>query len=256
MLTISAISLGKYKFAKACINIKNIDITSKRVNGFKNLKGINNTVKKIEESGGTAIGFKADVSNIVEVKIMVEEIIKKFGIIDILVNNSGISQEGIESIDNVINLEEKDWDKVVNINLKGIFLTSKFVLPHMVRQKSGTIINISSILGALAGPNLAAYCASKGGMLTLTKEMAWDYGKYNIRVNCISPGYVETDIFNFTLSQSENPAELRRHIESLSALNKVGKPEEIANAILFLASDDSSFITGTNILVDGGYSAK
>ena len=169
------------------------------VNGFKNLKGINNTVKKIEESGGTAIGFKADVSNIVEVKIMVEEIIKKFGIIDILVNNSGISQEGIESIDNVINLEEKDWDKVVNINLKGIFLTSKFVLPHMVRQKSGTIINISSILGALAGPNLAAYCASKGGMLTLTKEMAWDYGKYNIRVNCISPGYVETDIFNFTL---------------------------------------------------------
>ena len=113
------------------------------VNGFKNLNGINNTVKKIEESGGTAIGFKADVSNIVEVKIMVEEIIKKFGIIDILVNNSGISQEGIESIDNVINLEEKDWDKVVNINLKGIFLTSKFVLPHMVRQKSGTIINSS-----------------------------------------------------------------------------------------------------------------
>ena len=210
----------------------------------------------VEEYGGTAFGIKADVSNIEEVRDMVNEIIKKYHTIDILINNSGISQEGIESIDNIIDLKEKDWDKVININLKGIFLTSKFVLPYMIKQKSGVIINISSILGTVAGPNLASYCASKGGVLTLTKEMAWDYGKYNIRVNCVSPGYVETEIFDYTLSQSENPSELRKHIKSLSALNKVGKPEEIANTVLFLSSEDSSFITGTNILVDGGYTAK
>ena len=90
----------------------------------------------------------------------------------------------------------------------------------------------------------------------MTKEMAWDFGRYNIRVNCISPGYVETGIFDYTLAQSGDPRRLRKHIESLSALNRVGKPEEIAKAVLFLASDDSSFITGANILVDGGYNAK
>jgi dihydroanticapsin dehydrogenase len=92
--------------------------------------------------------------------------------------------------------------------------------------------------------------------VTLTKEMAWDFGKNNIRVNCVSPGYVETEIFDFTLSQSKDPIGLKKHIESLSALNKIGKPEEIANVVLFLASDDASFITGANILVDGGYNAK
>jgi len=126
----------------------------------------------------------------------------------------------------------------------------------MIEQKSGSIINVSSILGTSAGPNLASYCASKGGVVTITKEMAWDFGKYGIRVNCVSPGYVETEIFDFTLNQSEDPSGLRRHIESLSALNKVGRPEEIAKTILFLVSDDASFITGANILVDGGYNAK
>ena len=215
------------------------------------------TVKQIEKEKGKATFVKTDVSRAEDTDNMVKRCTDKYGRIDILVNNAGISQGRINSKDNVLELSEKDWDRVIDVNLKGVFLTSKYVLPSMIKQSAGSIINISSILGTLGSSNSASYCASKGGIITLTKEMAIDYGKYNIRVNSISPGYTQTPMYDYTLSHNITDSEdTNKFIESLSALNRTGKPDEIANAALFLASEESSFITGINLLVDGGYSAR
>ena len=229
------------------------------INYNNNEKGASETLNIIEKKTYNKKSFycKADVSNSFEVKEMVNKSIEKFGKIDILVNNSGINQARIDTSDNIIELSEKEWDRVIDVNLKGIFLTSKYVLPHMIKQNSGSIINISSILGTSGWFNSASYCASKGGIITLTKEMAIDYGKYNIRVNSISPGFTQTAMYDYTLSHNTIDSEATvKFINSLSVLNRTGKPEEIAQAALFLASSESSFITGINLLVDGGLSAK
>lgn len=229
------------------------------INYNNNKKGANDTlgIIKKEINNKENFCFKADVSNNSEVKEMVIKTISIFGKIDILVNNSGINQASINSKDNVLELSEEEWDRVISINLKGVFLTSKYVLPYMIKQSAGSIINISSILGTRGCSNAASYCASKGGVITLTKEMSIDYGKYNIRVNCISPGFTQTPMYDYTLSHNiMTPKDTNKFIESLSTLNRTGRPDEIASSALFLASDESSFITGVNLLVDGGYSAK
>jgi dihydroanticapsin dehydrogenase len=219
-----------------------------------NKEGAENIVRSIKEAGGEAFSVKADISSAQQVKKMVEEVMEAFKKIDILVNNSGIGTT--ESPDTAVDITERDWDRVIDVNLKGTLLTSKYVLKEMIKQKRGSIVNVSSIRGLLGNPVLASYCASKGGIVLLTKQTAVDYAKYNIRVNSVCPGFTSTEMFEFYLSKQEDPEEARRIFSEMAPLNRIGKPEEIASAILFFASDLSSFITGAALPVDGGYIAN
>ena len=205
-------------------------------------KEANEVVKEISKIGSEAIAVKCDVSKEEEVKKMVSEGIKRFGKIDILVNNAGIVFD--------VPLFEKSvdqWNRTLGVNLTGVFLCTKYTAPHMKKQKTGAIINISSTNGIdTLNPESADYDASKAGVISLTKNLASELAP-NIRVNCIAPGWVDTDI-NKGLPR-EYVAEETKHI----LMKRFGKPEEIAKAVLFLASEDASFITGTTLVVDGCY---
>ena len=196
------------------------------------------TVRMIKEKGGEALFVKADVSKAHEMEAMVEEVVRKFGHIDILFNNAG----GWFDQHSVVDTSEESWDRVINVNLKGTFLCSKYVLPKMVQQKKGVIINMGSANGLQVVDEAASYCAAKAAVIHFSKQMALDYGKYNIRVNCICPGAIDT---HPGVDWSKAPTQ---H----SLFGRVGKPEEVAELALFLASDKSSYITGVSILIDGG----
>jgi len=206
-------------------------------------KEANEVVKEISKIGSEAIALRCDVSKEDEVRKMVSDGVKKFGKIDILVNNAGIVFDAP--------LFEKtldQWNKTLGINLIGIFLCSKYVAPILKKQKSGAIINISSTNGLdTLSTESADYDASKAGVISLTKNLASELAP-NVRVNCIAPGWVNTDI-NKGLPKDYVDEETE-HI----LMKRFGKPEEIGKAVLFLASDDSSFINGTTLVVDGGYS--
>ena len=212
------------------------------VNYQKAEKEANEVVREISKIGSEAIALKCDVSKEEEVKKMIFEGIKKFGRIDVLVNNAGIVFD--------VPLFEKtldQWTKTLGVNLIGVFLCSKYVAANMKKQKSGVIINISSTNGIdTLNTESADYDASKTGVISLTKNLASELAP-NIRVNCIAPGWVGTDI-NKGLPK-DYVAEETEHI----LMKRFGKPEEIAKAVLFLASEDASFITRTTLVVDGGY---
>lgn len=209
------------------------------------------TVKTIKDSGGEAMFVQANVSKASEVEHMVEETIKKYGKIDVLFNNAGTQTPNTS----VTEVTEEEWDRVINTNLKGVFLCSKYTIPHMIENGRGSIINVSSDLGLVADKGYAAYCASKGGVIMLTKSMAIDYASYNIRVNCLCPANISTPQFDYCIAAFDNPEERRKKLTQTIPLGRVGKPEEIANVVLFLASDLSSYITGATIVVDGGRTA-
>ncbi len=173
---------------------------------------------------------------------------ERFGHIDILVNAAGVSGAGA-----VDALEAADWDRVLDINLKGTFLLSKHVLKRMLEQGSGNVINLASIEGIEAIQAQAAYNASKGGVILLTRNMAIDYGSLGIRVNCLCPGYIETPMTE--VLQMEGMGPIRDQFIKMHLLGRPGRPEEVAAAALFLASDDASFVTGASLVVDGGYTA-
>jgi len=196
---------------------------------------------------GEAAYFKVDVSDSERVRRMVTDTIQKYGRIDILINNAAICPAG-----DVLTTSEAAWDEVIDVNLKGVFLCSKYVIPHMQRNGGGVIVNIGSINSLMAMENEAAYDASKGGVLMLTKAMALDFARSNIRVNCICPGAIETPMLNASLGTAKDPKAARASLTQKHPLRRTGKPEEIAQAALFLATDDSSFITGATIPVDGG----
>ena len=204
-------------------------------------------VKDINSFGGKAIFVKCDVSKEEDAKNMVDSVIKEFGQIDILFNNAGIVEFGA-----VHELEEESWDKILDINLKGVYLCSKYAVRHMQKLKKGSIINTASIAGIVGYPESAAYCASKGGVHNLTKNMALDYAPDGIRVNDICPGVIETPMTVGALGGKEGVSKQAEN----HPLRRVGTPEDIAYAALFLASDESSFVTGTSIVVDGGFTAK
>lgn len=224
------------------------------VNVYRNVEGGEKTVENIKKKGGSAILLQGDVSNDREVKEMGSVILAEFGRLDILVNNSGIGASN--SPDRVTDILGEDWDRVIDVNLKGVMLTSKYAVPHMIKQGGGSIINISSIRGLLGNPNLASYCASKGGMVLLTKEMALDYAGHGIRVNCICPGFTDTVMFRTYLQKQDDPEESRRMFSEMAPLDRIGTPEEIAWPALFFASESASFITGVTLPVDGGYTAS
>jgi NAD(P)-dependent dehydrogenase (short-subunit alcohol dehydrogenase family) len=207
-------------------------------------------VKEIEKEGGEAIAVKCDVSKKSEVDSMVKATIDKWGRLDILVNNAGIV--GFRPF---VDISEKDWDDMININLKGQFLCAQAAVKEMMKQKSGSIINIASVGAGQVGMGFAGlghYCASKGGVVAMSESMAVEFAPYNIRVNVVSPGAIDTPM---AAASKENPDLLKQTL-SVIPMNRMGKSEEVSNLVLFLASDASSYVTGDNIIIDGGWMAQ
>ncbi len=188
-----------------------------------------------------AIFVKTDVSRDEDVKNLVEVTLERFGKIDVLVNNAGVGH-----FKDIMETSVDEWDRVININLKGAFLCCKYVVPHMVRAGGGSIINVSSVVGVRGGERCVAYAASKAGIIGLTKALATDLMKYNIRVNAVAPRAIETQMM-YEYKGEELTERLKKY-----PFGRLGKPEEVANAILFLASDEASYIVG-EVLVVGGY---
>jgi len=196
---------------------------------------------------GEAAYLKCDVSDSKQVRRMIDETVQRFGRIDILVNNAAICPPG-----SVVTTTEEMWDEVMGINLKGVFLCSKYAVPYMQRNGGGAIVNIGSINSIMAMENEAAYDSSKGGVLMLTRAMALDFARSGIRVNCICPGAIETPLLKMSLDTAADPEAARASLIQKHPLRRTGMPKEIAQAVLFLVTDESSFITGATLPVDGG----
>jgi len=207
-------------------------------------------VKRIKKNGGSAIFLRADVSSAKDCRHTVAETLRAFGRIDILFNNAGVFYPRT-----AVQCSEREWDEQIDVNLKGTFLMSKFALPAMIAQKSGVIINNSSGWGIVGGALAVAYCASKGGVVLMTKAMAIDHAAQGIRVNCICPGDVETPML--PADAKMRGMKWKDYLAGCASrpMGRVGTAEEIAKAVLFLASDDSSFMTGAALVVDGGGTA-
>ncbi|MDD3996233.1 MAG: glucose 1-dehydrogenase [Sphaerochaetaceae bacterium] len=220
----------------------------------RNVSGAEKTVAEINEFGGKAQAFKANLTKRKELYKLHHFATQCFGPVDILVNNAGIG--AVHSVDTITEISMTDWDAALQVNVTAPALLTRLVIPNMVEHRDGAIINISSIRGMLGNPNLAVYCTSKGALALLTKQLATDYSPYNIRINCICPGFVSTEMFQSYIEKQNDPQEALRVFASMAPLNRVGKPEEIAKAVLFFASDESSFITGVVFPVDGGYTAS
>ncbi|EGK13474.1 3-oxoacyl-[acyl-carrier-protein] reductase [Kroppenstedtia eburnea] len=199
------------------------------------------TADRIREAGRQAAVIQADVSDAGQVDSAVKEVLKTFGRIDILVNNAGITRDNL-----MLRMKEEDWDRVVDTNLKGVFLCIKAVTRPMLKQRAGRIINISSVVGISGNPGQANYVAAKAGVIGLTKSAAKELASRGITVNAVAPGFIETDM---TAQLGE---EVRGELMSQIPLSRLGKPEDVAGAVRFLASDAAGYITGQTLHVDGG----
>jgi 3-oxoacyl-[acyl-carrier protein] reductase len=204
------------------------------------------TAMTIEASGGKAIGVKADVSKSADTEAMVAATVEKLGAPTVVYNNAGI--EG--NSDFMAQMTEEDFDRVIAINLRGVWLGMKYSLPHMIKSGGGSIINTASIAGLVGLRGASAYCAAKAGVIALTRVAALEYGRYNIRVNAICPGAIDTPMVKRV--QGEGGLD-ERGLSRVSLLGRIGKPDEIARTALFLASDDASFATGAPFIIDGGW---
>jgi NAD(P)-dependent dehydrogenase (short-subunit alcohol dehydrogenase family) len=204
-------------------------------------------VNEITKAGGRACFESVDVTSVSDCRRVVERTLREFGKIDTLFNNAGIIRRAT-----VLDLSEEDWDRVMAVNVKSIFLLSREVIPHMQKAGGGSIINTASGWGLTGGAKAAVYCASKGAVVLLTKAMAVDHGPQNIRVNCICPGDTDTGMLRSEAQQLGEPSDRFLAGAAKRPLGRVGSPEEIAQAALYLASDASSFVTGTALVVDGG----
>ncbi len=224
------------QLAQAGAKVVLIDVSDKVFDVLREIRGF----------GGDGLAIKCDVSRWEDVQAAVNQVLDKFGRIDILVNNAGIYP-----FKPFTEMGEQDWDKVLDVNLKGVFNFTRAVLPRMIEQRRGKIINISSIAGSVVGfPNLVHYSASKAGIIGFTRALALETAQYGITVNAISPGPIETP--GIGVLSKEAYEQVRRAIP----LGRFGKPEEVAYLVLFLASDKSDFITGQNIVIDGGYTIQ
>ena len=205
------------------------------------------TVDEIQNQGGEGVFVKCDVRSAADCRSAVEAVIQKIGKIDIACHCAGVAIRK-----DVVDLTEEEWDRSLDVTLKGIYLLSHEVIPHMIRDGGGSIINVGSGWSLKGGPKAAAYCAAKGGVVNLTRAMAIDHGKHNIRVNCICPGDVDTPMLRSECAQlgEDVPAFMREAANR--PLARLGTPEDVANAVLFLASPMSTWITGAALVVDGG----
>ena len=208
--------------------------------------------EELKDAGLETFFFHADVSNEKNVKQLINFVIKKFNRIDTLFNNAGIEQPVTPSH----KVELKTFEKIISVNLKGVFLCCKNAIPFMKKRKKGTIVNNSSISAfANVGGNIS-YASSKGGVMSLTRVLAIEYAKYNIRVNAICPGLIDTPMNERNLRRAKNKSELRKKWKTITPLGRIASPYELAQTVLFLSSDMSSFITGVGLLVDGGRAAN
>ena len=205
------------------------------------------TVATIQKQGGGSIAIRCDIRNAEDCQRATDTVVAKWGHIDILCNCAGIAIRK-----DVVELSEDEWDRALDVILKGIFLLSRAVIPHMIRAGGGSIINIGSGWSLKGGPRAASYCAAKGGTVNLTRAMAIDYGKHNIRVNCVCPGDVDTPMLRSECAQLGEDAQTFMRDAASRPLARVGTPEDVANAVLFLVSPMSSWVTGAALVVDGG----
>lgn len=205
------------------------------------------TAAMIEKVNRRALLLKADVSREADVELLAQRAVETFGKIDILVNNAGVFM-----VRPSLELTEDEWDRTIDVNLKGVFLCSRIIGKTMTDRRTGVIINISSVVAFASFPNRAAYCAAKAGVVSLTKTLAIEWAQYNVRVNCVSPAYLETERIK---------AEVKAGTRDISAavkrtpLKRLGYPNEVANVVAFLASDDASLVTGETVVADGGWLA-
>ncbi|MGQ9631786.1 MAG: SDR family NAD(P)-dependent oxidoreductase [bacterium] len=211
------------------------------------LEGARRVAEEIRGMGRRALAIRMDVSNLQDIENMVESVVAEFGRIDILVNNAGINIREM-----ALDVTEEHWDKILDVNLKGLFFTAQAVARVMVKQRYGKIINMASHMAKIALPLRAAYCASKGGVAQLTKELALEWAPYNITVNAIAPSFFVTPM-NKALFDDRD---MSKFISENTPLGRPGDPEELGGAVVFLASQASSFITGHLLLVDGGFTCR
>lgn len=209
------------------------------------------TMRLVQERGGRATFVQADVSEPAEAARAMREVLEAFGRLDVLVNNAGIHRPGT-----VLETSEDTWDVVLRVNLTGAFLCAKYAVPEMIRQRGGVIVNVASEAGLVAIKGQVAYNVSKAGMVMLTKSLAVDLAPHNIRVNCVCPGTTETPLVSAIIEQASDPDAVRRDLELRRPQGRLGRPEEIAQAIVFLASDACAYATGAVLSIDGGYTAQ
>jgi len=244
LITGGASGIGQataYQFAMEGAKVAVVDLDS--VGGQK-------TIENILAKGRSAIFIRSDVSNLKQVRKAIEETVAEFGGFDILVNNAAI-----EFVGTIERTSEEGWEQVVRNNLKSVFLCSKYAMPHLKTRGGSAIINIGSVNGLLGIPEHAAYNAAKGGVISLTRQLAVDYGRFGVRVNCICPGTTDTPMVRKSIV-GHNPEEYFKKLGKHYPLRRAGKPEDIAKAALFLASDEASWITGVILPVDGGCSCQ
>jgi NAD(P)-dependent dehydrogenase (short-subunit alcohol dehydrogenase family) len=199
------------------------------------------TVEMIESAGKKSLFRPGDVSNSAQMKALIDETVKQFGGLDIVVNSAGVRTNG-----SITEITEEQWDRTIDVNLKGVFVVSRLAIPEMIKRGGGVILNIGARSGMAGQAGRAAYCASKGGMVTLTEAMAMDYAHERIRVNCICPGPTRTPMVD-----TSTPEKLARY-KTRVPIGRIGEPEDIAYAALYLASDEASMITAAILPVDGG----
>ncbi len=206
-----------------------------------NLEAAQKTAGDIEAKGRKALALKANVAASADVPAMVDQVVEKFGRLDILVNNAGITRDGL-----ILRMKDEDWDLVLSINLKGAFLCTKAALKYMTKQRTGTIINIASIVGAMGNAGQVNYVASKAGLIGMTKTIAREYANRNVTSNAVAPGFIDTAM---TQALSEN---VRQELAKQIPLGRLGSSDDVANAVRFLASPAAAYITGQVIHVNGG----
>jgi len=207
----------------------------------RSIDALKSVESEIKSNGGEAISITADVSNLESFTNAISQVVETWGTVDILINNAGITKDNI-----ILRLKEEDWDTVIDINLKGCFNGIKAVARPMLKARSGRIINITSVIGLIGNSGQSNYAASKAGILGLTKSIAKELGSRNITVNAIAPGYIQTEMTD-TLDET-----LKDDLMKSIPLQRLGKPEEIATLVCFLASEEAAYITGQTLNVDGG----
>jgi NAD(P)-dependent dehydrogenase (short-subunit alcohol dehydrogenase family) len=217
-----------------------------------NVAGGKETVQLVEKAGSEGLFVKCNVSKAEEVKALVGATVKEFGRLDFVCNNAGVQQKRIVPMDEI---EEDEWDRIINVNLKGVFLCMKYELKQMVKQGFGVIVNISSMGGLVSpSPGLTSYVASKHGVIGLTKGAALEYAKMGIRINAVCPAVIETEMTNqFAAHASKEEMEFLRN---LHPVGRFGTPEEVAGAVMWLCSDLAAFMVGSSVVMDGGVTAR
>jgi NAD(P)-dependent dehydrogenase (short-subunit alcohol dehydrogenase family) len=208
-------------------------------------------VEQLQRDGCEVLVVRADVSNENDVQGMIDRVKSQWNRLDILVNNAGVYMQG-----DITQTALADWERIMRINVTGAFLCSRYAVQVMIEQRRGVIINVASEAGRVGIQGQVVYNVSKGAMIALTKSCAVDLAQYGIRVNSVCPGTTETPLVQEAVSRAPDPAAARRHLEEIRPLNRLGTPQEIASAILYLASDDAAYATGAILSIDGGYTAQ